>query len=156
MQRNWEKVEKSFGSPRSSYMLFDCIYRINLVSQKWEKRFIFDKVMGQTVPKTPIIPYMGISFLANRPEIFYGNSQDYCLSVGHVKSQFWALFDIFDFLGLTSPKMGVAHAHAYRSGVSKPNKRVDPLGGPFGYSIISKYCFRFFGGPTPLPLLRVL
>ena len=28
------------------------------------KILIFDKVMGQKVPKTPIIPYIGIRFLA--------------------------------------------------------------------------------------------
>ena len=36
-------------------------------------------------------------FLANRAEIFYGNSRDYYLSIGYKKSWFWALFAIFDF-----------------------------------------------------------
>ena len=37
-------------------------------------------------------------FFSNRAEIFYGNSEDYYLSISVNKSRFWALFAIFDFL----------------------------------------------------------
>ena len=67
------------------------------------------------------------------------------------------LITIFDFLGLRwAQKWAWPHAHPYGSGVSKPNQKVDPLGGPFGYTIISKSCFRFFWRTKPpLPPLRV-
>ena len=32
---------------------------------------------------------------------------------------------------------------------SKPNQKVDPLGGPFGPTAISKSCFRNFQGRIP-------
>ena len=94
--------------------------------------------------------------MANRAEIIYGNLGDYYLSISYEKSQFWALLVIFDFLGLTwVQKWAWPHAHPYGSGVSKPNQKVDPLGGSFGYTIISKPCFRFFWGTNqpPPPLM---
>ena len=42
---------------------------------------------------------MGILFLANRAEIFYGNSGDYYLAIWYEKSWLWVLFAIYDFLG---------------------------------------------------------
>ena len=63
--------------------------------------------------KIPIIPFMGIRFLAitrpflaNWAEIFYGNSRGYYLPIGY--KEFWlkALIAIFDFWVLLGPKKG--------------------------------------------------
>ena len=42
---------------------------------------------------------MGIRFLANRAEIFYGNSGNYYLSIAGMKSMLWRLVSDFDFWG---------------------------------------------------------
>ena len=47
------------------------------------------------------------------------------------------------------PKMGVAPRPPILVGGLKTQPKVDPLGAPFGYTIISKSCFRFFWGPQP-------
>ena len=39
------------------------------------------------------------TFIGHNSVNFYGNSRDYCLSIGYKEFWFWALIAIFDFLG---------------------------------------------------------
>ena len=74
-------------------MYIDTTKRINLVSLKnidiWP--------MGKKVSKIPIIPYKGIHFLTNWTKFFYGNSEDFYLSISVNKSWFrpYLPFSIF-------------------------------------------------------------
>ena len=83
--------------------------------------------------------YLGKLFLAitqlfwtNWAEFFFGNSGNYYLLVGGEKSKVWSLFLIFDFLGHFWRENGRGHqARPLWSWASKPNQKVDPLGGNF-------------------------
>ena len=66
--------------------------------------------------KTSIIPYMGIRFLTNQAEIFYGNSGDFYLSIGGEKSCFDAFLEKNHFFG------------AKGSGTSRPDQKFGPMG----------------------------
>ena len=80
-------------------------------------------------------------FLTNRTDIFYGNYYlsigDYYLSIGVNKSQFWALFAIFDFLGPKEVR------GPYESGASKPIQKVVPLGGILGHRLSRNHVSNF-------------
>ena len=96
--------------------------------------------------KISIIPYMGIClwaklshFSTNRAEICYGNSGDYYLVIYRLvvrKHVFDAILKIYFWW-----EMGVA---TKGSGISRPDQKVDQMGGPVGSTFISKKCFRNF------------
>ena len=55
------------------------------------------------------------------------------------------------FLGPVGLKRAWPHRyHPYGSGTSKPNQKVDQLGGPFGSPVISKLCLQLLLSWTPL------
>ena len=68
---------------------------------------------------------MGIRFLANRAEIFSGNSGNYYLSVASVKSMFWHLFPISIFGALSGVKLSVAATLVPKGlGTQNPTKKL--------------------------------
>ena len=64
-------------------------------------------------------------------KLFYGNSRDYYLWIIVNKSRFGPYLPFLIFWAL-------------EEGASKPDQKVDPFGGNFGSSVISKSCFQLF------------
>ena len=79
---------------------------------------------------------MGIHFLANRAEIFYGNSGYYYLPIGYEIFWFWVLFAIIDLLGPTDTHMGL--------GPHNPTKNLTHLMDLLGHLLSRNFVSNFF------------
>ena len=88
--------------------------------------------MGQKISYYTNYPYMGIP-------------QETIIFRLIIKNPGFGLSCHFRYFGpCCGLKMAWPHRYPYGSGTSKPNQKVDPLGGPFGSPVTSKLCFQLF------------
>ena len=117
------------------------------------KILIFDQAMATNGPHAHI--WVGIRFLDNWTEIFWGSSGDHNLSISDEKSKLRCLFLIIRSLSAGKWAWPPCTPQMVWGLQTRPTSTSWPIGRTFGPTAISKSCFRNFQGRIPLNTITI-